>query len=169
MSQAFDSRPHEPILRGALHRRAEEFGAMALAFAALALLVALVSYNSHDPSLNTATGEKVSNLAGAARGHRRRPASARLWPRRSVAGPGAAGLGVANRPASRPHRGTSADRGLASRHAGAGCRSVVDPSQSRASRRLAGHRRTGRRGRPRRGRNWRWGWAATCWARWAPG
>ena len=51
-------------LHGALARRMAEIGALLLAFAALALLAALVSYNAHDPSLNTATSARPTNLAG---------------------------------------------------------------------------------------------------------
>jgi S-DNA-T family DNA segregation ATPase FtsK/SpoIIIE len=58
------SQPHVPVLRGALRRRMAEIVALTLACAALAVLVALVSYNAHDPSLNTATGQRPTNLAG---------------------------------------------------------------------------------------------------------
>eukprot|EP01037_Dinobryon_pediforme_P017225 gene17225-17415_t len=53
-----------PGAHGALGRRLAEFGALLLAFAALALLAALISYNAHDPSLNTATAARPTNLAG---------------------------------------------------------------------------------------------------------
>ncbi len=59
-----DTSPPPPALRGMLSRRLREVAALALALAALALMVGLVSYNAHDPSLNTATGAIVTNLAG---------------------------------------------------------------------------------------------------------
>jgi S-DNA-T family DNA segregation ATPase FtsK/SpoIIIE len=52
------------MLASSLQRRLAEIGALLLAFAALALLAALVSYNAHDPSLNTATSARPTNLAG---------------------------------------------------------------------------------------------------------
>ena len=52
------------VVQGPVSRRLAEFGALLLAFAALALLVALASYNAHDPSLNTATSARPTNLAG---------------------------------------------------------------------------------------------------------
>ena len=56
--------PLPAMLRSTLQRRIAEIGALLLAFAALALLAALVSYNAHDPSLNTATSARPTNLAG---------------------------------------------------------------------------------------------------------
>jgi S-DNA-T family DNA segregation ATPase FtsK/SpoIIIE len=51
-------------LRQSLHRRLAELAAVLLALAALGLLVALISYNPHDPSLDTATSDRPLNLAG---------------------------------------------------------------------------------------------------------
>ena len=59
-----------------------------LAVAALLLLLALISYNPHDPSLNTATSRRPTNLVGMARRNRRGPAAAELRDRRAAAGPG---------------------------------------------------------------------------------
>ncbi|HWA42028.1 MAG TPA: DNA translocase FtsK 4TM domain-containing protein [Hypericibacter adhaerens] len=47
-----------------LRRRAIEAGGLALLLLAGALLLALMSYNAGDPSLNTATGSTVRNLMG---------------------------------------------------------------------------------------------------------
>jgi len=59
-----EMQPSTPVLRGAMRRRMAETAALLLACAAMAVLVALVSYNAHDPSLNTATGLSPTNLAG---------------------------------------------------------------------------------------------------------
>ena len=59
-----EMQPSAPLLRGAMRRRLAETAALLLACAAMAVLVALVSYNAHDPSLNTATGLSPTNLAG---------------------------------------------------------------------------------------------------------
>ncbi len=53
-----------PGMRARIGRGLGELGALALAMAGIALLVALVTYNPRDPSLNTATSEHASNLAG---------------------------------------------------------------------------------------------------------
>ena len=53
-----------PALRSLIRRRLAELAALALALAGLALLVALASYDAHDPSLNTATARAARNLAG---------------------------------------------------------------------------------------------------------
>ena len=53
-----------PALRTLLARRLAELGGLLLALLALALLVALGSYDAADPSLNTATARAASNLAG---------------------------------------------------------------------------------------------------------
>ena len=53
-----------PALHTMARRRVAEFGAIALALAALALLVALLSYHSADPSLDTANSLPPANLAG---------------------------------------------------------------------------------------------------------
>ncbi len=48
----------------ALRRRLSEIGALVLGCAGVALLAALLSYNAHDPSFNTATKDAATNLAG---------------------------------------------------------------------------------------------------------
>ena len=53
-----------PALRALMRQRLAELAAIALGVAGLVLLVALASYNPHDPSLNTATSRAVTNLAG---------------------------------------------------------------------------------------------------------
>lgn len=53
-----------PALRALMRQRLAELSAIALGVAGLVLLVALASYNPHDPSLNTATSRPVTNLAG---------------------------------------------------------------------------------------------------------
>jgi S-DNA-T family DNA segregation ATPase FtsK/SpoIIIE len=53
-----------PTIRALLVRRLAEFGGLALALGAVALLVALASYDPLDPSLNTATTRAATNLAG---------------------------------------------------------------------------------------------------------
>ncbi len=53
-----------PALRDLIRQRLGQLGAIALLVAALVLLVALGSYDPHDPSLNTATARGVGNLAG---------------------------------------------------------------------------------------------------------
>ena len=53
-----------PALRTLMRQRLAELAAIALGVAGLVLLVALASYNPHDPSLNTATSRPVTNLAG---------------------------------------------------------------------------------------------------------
>ena len=54
-----------PALRALMRQRLAELSAIALGVAGLVLLVALASYNPHDPSLNTATSRPATNLAGA--------------------------------------------------------------------------------------------------------
>ncbi len=53
-----------PEVRNILSTRLGQLGGLGFAVGALLLLVALVSYNPHDPSLNTATPRSASNLAG---------------------------------------------------------------------------------------------------------
>jgi DNA segregation ATPase FtsK/SpoIIIE, S-DNA-T family len=53
-----------PAVRSLIRRRLSELGAVALAACAVALLVALASYDSGDPSLNTAAVRGIHNLAG---------------------------------------------------------------------------------------------------------
>jgi S-DNA-T family DNA segregation ATPase FtsK/SpoIIIE len=52
-------------LRTLFKQRMGQLCGIGVALAALAMLVALVSYNPHDPSLNTATSLPATNLAGA--------------------------------------------------------------------------------------------------------
>ncbi|MSO91113.1 MAG: DNA translocase FtsK [Acetobacteraceae bacterium] len=58
------SRFISPMLGEMLRQRAGEVAGFILAVIALALLVALLSYDPRDPSFNTATARPVSNLAG---------------------------------------------------------------------------------------------------------
>ncbi|HVZ08410.1 FtsK/SpoIIIE family DNA translocase [Rhodopila sp.] len=53
-----------PALRALMSRRSAELGGLLLGLLGLAILVALVFYDPRDPSLNTATTRRVSNLAG---------------------------------------------------------------------------------------------------------
>jgi len=53
-----------PEVRNILLARLGHLGGIAFAVGALLLLVALASYNPHDPSLNTATSRPATNLAG---------------------------------------------------------------------------------------------------------
>ena len=53
-----------PTLRSLARRRFAELGGLALGLVGLALLVALATYHARDPSLNTASGHAVANLAG---------------------------------------------------------------------------------------------------------
>src|SRR5258708_28276733 len=53
-----------PELRSIIRRRFAEIGALVLALAGAALLLALGTYDVHDPSLNTATGRGAANLVG---------------------------------------------------------------------------------------------------------
>ncbi|HTJ90866.1 MAG TPA: DNA translocase FtsK 4TM domain-containing protein [Acidocella sp.] len=53
-----------PAIRAQFRRRISEFSALLCALAGLALLLALLSYNPHDPSLDTASDLPVTNLAG---------------------------------------------------------------------------------------------------------
>ena len=53
-----------PALRALMSRRSAEFGGLMLGLLGLAILVALVFYDPRDPSLNTATTRRVTNLAG---------------------------------------------------------------------------------------------------------
>ncbi|ABI63026.1 DNA translocase FtsK [Granulibacter bethesdensis] len=55
-----------PALKALAHRRMAEMGGLVLGLVALALLIALVTYNPHDPSFDTATGQEPTNLAGRA-------------------------------------------------------------------------------------------------------
>ena len=53
-----------PALRAQLRQRGGEIGGFVLAMLGLALLVALLSYDPRDPSLNTVTARATANLAG---------------------------------------------------------------------------------------------------------
>jgi S-DNA-T family DNA segregation ATPase FtsK/SpoIIIE len=53
-----------PALKALIGYRSAEFGGIFLGLAGLALLIALVSYDPLDPSLNTATTRHAGNLAG---------------------------------------------------------------------------------------------------------
>jgi S-DNA-T family DNA segregation ATPase FtsK/SpoIIIE len=53
-----------PELRSIMRRRCAEIGALVLALVGAALLLALATYDVHDPSLNTATGRATANLVG---------------------------------------------------------------------------------------------------------
>ncbi len=53
-----------PAIRDLMRRRAAELGGLTLGLFGLALLLALASYNPSDPSLNTATAQRATNLAG---------------------------------------------------------------------------------------------------------
>ncbi len=53
-----------PAIRDLMQRRAAELGGFGLGLLGLTLLVALGSYNPSDPSLNTATAQTATNLAG---------------------------------------------------------------------------------------------------------
>ncbi len=53
-----------PEVRNILAARLGQLGGLGFAIGALLLLVALASYNPHDPSLNTATSHPATNLAG---------------------------------------------------------------------------------------------------------
>jgi len=61
---AQDRRFASPEVRNVVLARLGQLGGIAFAVAALVLLVALASYNPHDPSLNTATSRPATNLAG---------------------------------------------------------------------------------------------------------
>ncbi len=63
-SLAQDRRFASPEVRNVVLARLGQLGGIAFAICALALLVALASYNPHDPSLNTATSRPATNLAG---------------------------------------------------------------------------------------------------------
>ncbi|HUW81056.1 MAG TPA: DNA translocase FtsK 4TM domain-containing protein [Acidocella sp.] len=55
-----------PAIRAQLRRRMSELAAVFCALAGLTLLLALVSYNSHDPSFDTVSTGPTANLAGPA-------------------------------------------------------------------------------------------------------
>jgi S-DNA-T family DNA segregation ATPase FtsK/SpoIIIE len=53
-----------PAIRELVGRRIAELSGLCLAMGGIALLVALATYNPRDPSLNTATSQHATNLAG---------------------------------------------------------------------------------------------------------
>jgi S-DNA-T family DNA segregation ATPase FtsK/SpoIIIE len=53
-----------PAIRELVGRRIAELSGLGLAMGGIALLVALATYNPRDPSLNTATSQHATNLAG---------------------------------------------------------------------------------------------------------
>jgi S-DNA-T family DNA segregation ATPase FtsK/SpoIIIE len=55
-----------PAIREIIGRRMAELSGVAMAMGGIALLVALTTYNPRDPSLNTATSQHATNLAGPA-------------------------------------------------------------------------------------------------------
>jgi S-DNA-T family DNA segregation ATPase FtsK/SpoIIIE len=55
-----------PAIRALVRRRLAELAGLAMAMGGIALLVALATYNPRDPSLNTATTQHATNLAGPA-------------------------------------------------------------------------------------------------------
>ncbi len=64
-AQAAESRRiASPALRALMSRRSAELGGLLLGLLGLAILVALISYDPRDPSLNTATSRRVGNIAG---------------------------------------------------------------------------------------------------------
>jgi S-DNA-T family DNA segregation ATPase FtsK/SpoIIIE len=63
--QSENRRLASPELRSAFRRRLTEMAALVLGLAGVALLVALASYHSADPSLDTATSGPAANLLGA--------------------------------------------------------------------------------------------------------
>ena len=64
-SRFFSERLASPRMQAIARRRIAEVLAIALALASITALVALVSYNVRDPSLDTATSATPTNLAGA--------------------------------------------------------------------------------------------------------
>jgi len=53
-----------PAVKALMSQRSAEFGGLLLGLLGLAILVALVTYDPRDPSMNTATTHHVTNLAG---------------------------------------------------------------------------------------------------------
>jgi S-DNA-T family DNA segregation ATPase FtsK/SpoIIIE len=53
-----------PAIRALIGRRIAEIAGVALAMAGIGICVALITYNPRDPSLNTATSQHATNLAG---------------------------------------------------------------------------------------------------------
>jgi S-DNA-T family DNA segregation ATPase FtsK/SpoIIIE len=63
---AAPSRLASPAIRAIVGRRLAELAGFALAATAIAVLLALITYNPRDPSLNTATSQPATNMAGPA-------------------------------------------------------------------------------------------------------
>ena len=63
-SRLIPERFASPQLQALMRRRLAELGGLLLAGLAVAMLVALASYNPRDPSPDTATTVQTSNLAG---------------------------------------------------------------------------------------------------------
>ena len=63
-SRFLSERFASPHLQALIRRRFSELGGIALALVAIAMLVALATYNPHDSSLDTSTGDPARNLAG---------------------------------------------------------------------------------------------------------
>ncbi|MDE2454635.1 MAG: DNA translocase FtsK 4TM domain-containing protein, partial [Burkholderiales bacterium] len=55
-----------PALKALMTQRSAEFGGLMLGMLALAVLLAIASYDPRDPSFNTASTQQVHNLAGPA-------------------------------------------------------------------------------------------------------
>jgi S-DNA-T family DNA segregation ATPase FtsK/SpoIIIE len=53
-----------PALRALVGRRLAEISGLLLAMGGIALILALIAYNPRDPSLNTATSQRATNLVG---------------------------------------------------------------------------------------------------------
>jgi S-DNA-T family DNA segregation ATPase FtsK/SpoIIIE len=66
MAVSFEARRFiSPAIRAQLRRRFSELAAVVCALAGLTILLALVSYNPGDPSFDTASAARTTNLAGA--------------------------------------------------------------------------------------------------------
>src|SRR5271154_1415812 len=65
MAMNFEARRFiSPAIRAQLRRRMSEMSAVACALIGLTLLLALASYNPHDPSFDTVSTAPTQNLAG---------------------------------------------------------------------------------------------------------
>jgi S-DNA-T family DNA segregation ATPase FtsK/SpoIIIE len=62
--QAEDRSLASPAIRTLISRRLAEIAGLGLAVAGIGMLLALATYNPRDPSLNTATSQHATNLAG---------------------------------------------------------------------------------------------------------
>ena len=68
-----------PATQELLGRRLAELSGLAMAMGAIAVLVALATYNPRDPSMNTATSRATTNLGWAAWRLSGRCLVARVW------------------------------------------------------------------------------------------